>query len=618
MAKSASSPAPAAADPPAVVRVLSRVLDCTPLRLCLFLTLSVAVLSPMLAAPRQGGYTFDWLFFQFFDEVARQTILEHHQFPIWNPYFCGGTTLIGNPQTTYLVPTFPLVLLFGTTFGERLSNIPVLLLGCEGMWRLLRFLGLTRAAALLGALAFPFFGRTFGWINNGQHGLPGFALSGWVLYGYLRGLVRPVYLALGAAFFAWQVLYRGIETTPEVALGLFFWGLLEARQRLLAHGWANKGAAVRAALWPLGAGLILGLLALGFAGIRMFPVLELVLKYPRIIQETRVLNFSQAFVEVYAVPPGTRGFGSPGYVYVSIATYVLFVGAVLFARPRARAAMPLLITLFFMMLTLGMHGPFSPLPWLHQLPLLRSLRNPTLWSFAGAFFLVIAAAYGLDALERFLLSRATSALGRTLAYFAVAAFVIGTGADLLLSGYGQLHGRAFPFTWETPPRIHQAFRQSRGNYFELPLFAYADRGTLSCYDETPFPASPALRPDLPAEEYLAPADADAGAVERLRWSPNRIDLRVTLRRPATLLINQNYADGWRASIGQVHAQDGLLAVDLPAGTHTLALRMWPPLCTLGLVALGLALFATAWLWRKDRLSRQQAGEQRADAGVRAA
>src|SRR5262249_40116664 len=149
----------------------------------------------------------------------RKTILDYHQLPIWNPYFCGGIPMIGNPQTTFLVPTFPLVLLFGTTFGERLSDLPVMVLGCEGMWRLIRYLGMGRTAALLSALAFPFFGRTFGWMNNGQHGLIGFVLSGWVLYGYLRGLQRPAYLVLGAAFFAWEVCFRGIETTPELALG---------------------------------------------------------------------------------------------------------------------------------------------------------------------------------------------------------------------------------------------------------------------------------------------------------------------------------------------------------------------------------------------------------------
>lgn len=583
----------AAENPPGRIESwVKKVLDTTPLRLSFFLILITVAVSPMFSAPRHGGYTLDWLFFQLFDEIARQTILEYHQFPLWNPYFCGGTTLIGNPQTTFLVPTFPLILIFGTTFGERLSNIPVLLVGCEGMWRLLRHLGIGRSGALLGAFAFPFFGRTWGWINNGQHGLPGFALSGWVLYGYLRGLTRPLYLALGAAFFAWQVSYRGIETTPEIALGLFVWALFEARRAYL------EKRTLRATLWPIGAGAILGILALGFAGLRMIPVLELITSHPRVINETRSLNLSQAFVELYALPPGTKGFSAPGYAYIGWATYLLFAGSVLFAKTRARAAIPLCVTLFFMLLTSGMQGVFSPLVWLHRLPLLRSLRNPTLWSCAVAFFMVLAAAYALDELGLFLRSFHRSRIVRFLALLLPPVIALGVGIDMLRIGYDHLHGHSFPWNWNTPPRVHQDFRQTRGNYFEFPLWPYIDRGTLACYDETPFPASPALRPDLPAEEYLA--DPSAGTVVRRAWTPNRIELTVTLLRPATVLVNQNYAPGWRASVGKVHPQDGLLAVDLPAGTHALSLRMWPPLCTVGLFAMLLALLATGWLYRRDR------------------
>lgn len=569
---------------------VARALDCTPLRLTLFLWLIVAAIAPIFQSPRLGGWTLDWLFFQMFDEIARQTILEHGQLPIWNPYFCGGTTMIGNPQTTYLTPTFPLVLLFGTTFGERLSQIPVLLLGCEGGWRLLRHLGTGRAAALLAAVALAFFGRTFAWLNNGQHGLVGFVLTPWVFYGYIRGLSRPVYLALGAAFFAWMVCFRGIETSPEVALGLGLWGVLEARRQFLVHRTA------RAALWPIAAGGILGLLALGYAGLRMFPVLELVLKHPRVINETRSFNLSQAFVEMYALPAGLRGFDSPGYVYVGPATFVLFVGAVLFARARARAAMALVCALFFNLLTMGMQGYFSPLFWLHKLPLLRSLRNPALWSVMGAFFVVLGGAFALDELLKWL--RTSGRAGERLAAGLAAAVLLFTVGDMaFFRGQRYLTVPAFPFTWETPPRVKQEFHQSRGNYFEFPLWPYVDRGTLSCYDETPFPASPALRPDLAQEEYLA--EPDAGSVKRITWSPNRIELAVSLTRPATLLVNQNYQSGWSSSVGTVYSRDGLVAVDLPAGEHRLRLRMWPPLCTVGLLAMALALLVTAWLWRRD-------------------
>src|SRR5262249_48450014 len=77
------------------MNTLASALDSTPVRLTLFLALAVFGCAPLMTAPRAGGLTLDWQFFQFFDEIARRTIAEYHQFPIWNPYFCGGTTMVG-------------------------------------------------------------------------------------------------------------------------------------------------------------------------------------------------------------------------------------------------------------------------------------------------------------------------------------------------------------------------------------------------------------------------------------------------------------------------------------------------------------------------------------------
>src|SRR5262249_14919255 len=142
---------------------IERTIECTPIRLSIFLWLASYAFLPIFSDPQLGGGTLDWQFFQFFEEIARKTVLRFGQFPVWNPYFCGGTPMVGNPQTTFLVPTFPLVLLFGTTFGMRLSEFCVIIVGAEGGYRLGRQLKLHVWAALLVSVAFPFYGRTFGW-----------------------------------------------------------------------------------------------------------------------------------------------------------------------------------------------------------------------------------------------------------------------------------------------------------------------------------------------------------------------------------------------------------------------------------------------------------------------
>jgi len=64
-------------------------------------------------------------------------------------------------------------------------------------------------------------------------------------------------------------------------------------------------------------------------------------------------------------------------------------------------------------------------------------------------------------------------------------------------------------------------------------------------------------------------------VARLRWTPNSIAFRAELTRPATLLVDQNFDPGWRASEGLPISREGLLALPLAAGGRTLTLRHRP-------------------------------------------
>ena len=553
-------------------------IDCTPVRLILFLSLILFGVSTIFTNPQNGGGTLDWQFFQFFDEIARKTILQFHQFPIWNPYFCGGTSLIGNPQTTFLVPTFPLVLIFGTTFGMRLSEIVMILVGCEGGYRLMRHFGVRGWAAVLGAVAFPLYGRTFGWLHDGQHGLHGILLAPWILYGYLRGLKEPAYLVLGGAFFGWLLAYRGIEPGPQFALALMSWAIFQS----IATFFHTRS--IQKAAWPILAGAVIGLLGAGFVGMRLVPVIDLVLRHPRVMIEKRSFSFFAAFVEVFFVPPRTRGYSEPGYAYIGAITYCFFVIALILPRSRKRAVIPLLVSIFFMSIILGYTVP-APYPVLKMLPLYKSLRNPALYSFTGAMFIVLCAAIGADEVTKWF--RRHGRVGQTLATVLIPILVLGTVLEMDWRGRKELPPNTYSF--EPVAQVRQDFHQSRGNHFLHPIWPYLDRGTLSCYDETPFPTSDALRPDLAAEEYLA--DPSAGDVKRVEWTPNRIELSANLTRPATVLVNQNYDSGWSASVG-------LLAIDLPAGEHHVTLRIWPKLVTVGLLYFLLTVLASIWIVRR--------------------
>jgi hypothetical protein len=158
------------------------------------------------------------------------------------------------------------------------------------------------------------------------------------------------------------------------------------------------------------------------------------------------------------------------------------------------------------------------------------------------------------------------------------------------------------FTREPAMTMDQPFRQSLGNRWYAHVWPAAGMGTLSCFEEQAFTVSPALRGDLPQEEYLS--DPDAGTVKRVAWSPHRIDLRVALDRPTTLLVNQNDHRGWRTSAGRKVHRNGLIAVELPAGDHEVVLSFRDPLIGWGaaitlLTILGLTGHELV-LWRRRK------------------
>lgn len=91
----------------------------------------------------------DWDYFAQLYEAARKSIVEYHQFPWFNPWIGGGVPLYANPQFGLVSIQTPLVLLFGTLAGLRLSVLLFFLLGFWGMRSLLLRLRTDKLVAIL-------------------------------------------------------------------------------------------------------------------------------------------------------------------------------------------------------------------------------------------------------------------------------------------------------------------------------------------------------------------------------------------------------------------------------------------------------------------------------------
>ena len=87
-----------------------------------------------------------------------------------------------------------------------------------------------------------------------------------------------------------------------------------------------------------------------------------------------------------------------------------------------------------------------------------------------------------------------------------------------------------------------------------------------------------------SSDLLRLDDDSAGRVREARWTPNRVDIDVDLARPATLVLNQNWNEHWRADRGAVvkwggrwpaDADGGRLAVATPGGRYRLSVYYRP-------------------------------------------
>lgn len=540
------------------------------------------------------------------EEAARKTIAEFHQLPSWNPYFCGGMPGLANPPDTSLSPDFVLRLIFGTQPGRKLAALLMVLLGMEGTFRLARRHQASVIGAAMGAVAFACSGHFNYLAGLGWLFMFAYQLIPWVALSFEEGLRDVRWRVGGGLFLAWMVLSGGTYVTLYAGIVLLCLLAIETVRAILRSDGPESVPWHRPAVTLA----TMGLVSFGVTAVRVLPMLQIVRKFPRILEQH---DSDSPFVVLarLAVGHGERALGAgAGEFYVG-SFVVLFAIIGLFVADRG-AGRFFALAVVFIALSCGEIHPKAPWVLLHELPLYSQLRLPVRLAVVASLFLALAGARGLTVIEDGLLSFCRGLAGGRLS--APAAALFATMAALLVGNAGYKAARDVVVeneigsgqVYNNDPALAyaQGFKQSRGNRWDAHVWTYANLGSIQCFEENPLPESPALRGDLPAEEYPAPG-GDA-SVSRIRWTPNMLVLEVDARSPARVLVNQNHDPGWRASVGQVVAHDGLLAVDVPAGKHRLVLRYRDKWTMIGLVISVGTLIALGYLASRALLAHLRA------------
>ena len=534
---------------------------------------------PALGSASQLNAYQDAQHFTLFEEAARIAVARYHELPLWDPYYCGGIPALGTPSARFAAPTFILTLLFGTLRGATLATFAMTLVGLEGAFGYVRARGAGTLAATTCAPVFALSGvfahaTIVSWTN-----FFGFELVPWVLLGArlaVRGSRRG--LLLTALSMAWMIGFGGTYTAPLTALAVAFevasLGVVDGRGRVAARTDRLAGAA---RMVP-----IVVVLTVAVSMSRLWPVAENLASSPRLLGGKPGAPWGMVWHLLFGDGGSHWGKGDflIGLPVLPLLAFGLF---------RRRSIVPALGAALWVWFALGYKVTPSIFALLRTVPPYTMLRAPERFLVFVALAAATIAALGVRRFE---------IAGRRARRFLVLAFALHAlllGDTVILTKLGQLRALGRRMDPE-PPTLDREFKQTRGNRWLAAYYPFLSRGTLTCFDDYDIPQSPQLRGDLPDEEYLK--DVDAGTVRRVAWSPDAIDLQVDLVRPARVYVNQNWHPGWTATPGAVVSEDGLLSVDLPAGSHALHLRFRSRAALAGIATTMLELLAAALIaWR---------------------
>jgi hypothetical protein len=582
------------------------------------------VFRPVFLDPTSFG-SHDWDQVETHRYLVEKTLLRFHQFPFWNPYACGGHTAWGGFESDPIVvsPWLPAYLLAPFPLALRIEIAGSTVLGAVGAWLLASRFTRSRVLRAFVAVLFVLNSRWIMQITVGHVWHTAYAWMPWVLYFYDRAAGAAPLLApprrrdgvLAAVCLAMLVYTGGIYPLPHTAVALLAYSVLLA-------------VTTRSFL-PLGRMVGCGLLGLALSAPRLFPIVEVLRRFPRLIDSTETMDLGP-FVEMLTSrqqEPGSMpahvsqwGWHEWGMYIGWGALVAVALGAAFSRGTRERPLM--LVGVALLTLAFGRFDDYAPWPLLHLLPVFSSQHVPSRWMLPALLLLACAAAStGERVLARSGRARGVLEIGTLL----VAAWLVRDLCEVVRPSLTLAFGRP-------PPRITDPMGEFRTLQHVPPELAYdpgewapstlsavmANIGSIDCntfpgynnYTRGQNGRSPGMGAhavgdaEYRGEAYIAERHGSATIVA---WSPNAMDVQVDGALPGDhLVLNQNWDPGWSASGTKSVAWTDCVATVVTSGSQLTHFRYRPRTLGLGILIFLLAIavcVATpmARRWRRRRL-----------------
>jgi hypothetical protein len=540
-------------------------------------------------------------------EILRNSLLVQHTFPFWNPYTCGGTAGLADPEFPLFTPTFLLELAFGVPTGLRLAIFLSTAVGSVGMLALSRRIGLSVHAALLSTLAAFFSSVNLLEIVEGHPNIFAAMWVPWIFWAWLgayrenskleapnpkqiQNLNVQISKRFGSFVFRVLRLFQISNLKSQISshshwallcgvflaltfyqggVYLLFYTVIAFLVLVLAvpHHRAAFIVTLSAGLW-----------AVTLAAIKLIPSIFWLSQF----QDTTYAASTTTLPYLYEIllgrhlhgaeilPRQGTGWHEYGAYLGPIIIALSFLGLTQIRRPVVRA----LAIAATLALLLSSAGPLLE-PLFDMLPFIPRSTISRVVLFA-VIPLALLSGLGLDQLRRW-----------SKRAHAVVPALIGLVAMTLMSLTYQLSEQAFiipagdvniapaPAPIAFTSNVHEK-RIEGVDYTRSYLATLAGFGTLDYC--TPLSPTPSVVTVEQGEDSspVSLSDYHRGSVELTYWSPNQIRVSAVINQQTDVIINTNYAKGWTVNDEPVLNIAGRVATVLGPGNYDLIFQYHPP------------------------------------------
>jgi hypothetical protein len=469
----------------------------------------------------------DWAYFDSLAHILRLNLFSFFQWPLHDPWTCGGVDLLSNPQNFIFSPLVIFTAVFGPKWGNIWSLAVLSIVGGFGYYLFLGRFGFAKIEKYLGGVLFAnlsWFGLHFA---EGHIVYRTFMLVPLVIFGFLNPLSkRRLYISfllltvmiLDGGFYSF--IFSTLLILAMACLGIVqiksLWALL-AKNRQVFGFWV----------------LSLGFLLVG----RMLPILLGPLK--KNLQQDHFNIAFESFGRILFDPMVTarENLGSGAIFRMhEYAGYIGVVSAVLIGlglyRLRINKRHSLLgLLLFFFWAGSGWGGAFNPWSVFQKIPLINIAHVQSRLFFISSLLLIIFVLDGFRQLPK--------PLKPIIFFFLVM-------ESIWLKSYPIYD---FLITQSVPSFDYhlktESIRQTV-NYIPKPsIYFKSHMASATCYEPALAPSSviPSGSPHYRGEIY---AEHDPLArFELLQRTPGRIAFNFELQKKSPILVNTNNLLGWR-------------------------------------------------------------------------